>query len=90
MKALPSFKLERQILQSGNLRQLLKLQLISIAFGPASNVSIKAIVELLLLPEAVVDDWTVGLSTAQLMAAKGYIDEQLMLEIYEQVSGEDE
>jgi hypothetical protein len=60
------------IIDSGDLRHLLKLQLIIIAFGDIGTVGFKAIMALLEMPEDDIENWASGLNNEELEQAEQF------------------
>lgn len=71
------FKQAQELVKSGDLRHLLKLQLILIAFGEHSTISLRAILELLQMPEDEIEDWTDGLDDSGLLKAEKYLKQMI-------------
>lgn len=73
MKKPTTLQEARALLESGQLREMVKLQIIVVAFADPSAVSLKALLELWAMPDVASDDWLDELSVPELSLLDDYL-----------------
>ncbi len=75
MKPPKTYLEAEELLRSGDLRHQLKLRLILLAYGDDNKpVSLKAVLELLLMPDERPVDWTDELTVDELLLGHEYVE----------------